>query len=183
MSEKESIRLSKFLSHVLRHRPEKLDITLDEQGWADVDFLIRQMNRKGLAVTPEMLQHVVETNNKKRFAFDDNRTKIRANQGHSVAVELCYTAQTPPPMLYHGTSKKHLQAILASGLEKRKRHHVHLSTDVATALQVGRRHGEAVVLCINTAGMHSDGFQFFESENKVWLTEQVPVQYITVLEG
>lgn len=182
MNEKESIRLSKFLSLVLRHRPEQIGITLDEQGWTDVESLIRQMSRKGMPITPEQLQQVVETNNKQRFAFNETRTKIRANQGHSVAVELGYTPQTPPPLLYHGTGKKYFPSILAAGLEKRKRHHVHLSTDVATALQVGKRHGEAVVLRINTAKMHVDGHEFFLSENKVWLTERVPVLYITLPE-
>ena len=182
MNEKESIRLSKFLSLVLRHRPEKIGISLDEQGWTDVALLIRQMNRNGVAITPQSLQHVVETNNKSRFAFDETKTRIRASQGHSVAVELGYTPQTPPPLLYHGTSTKYLSAILASGLEKRKRHHVHLSSDVATALQVGKRHGEAVVLRINAAAMHADKYSFFLSENKVWLTEHVPVHYISLQE-
>lgn len=180
MNEKDSIRLSKFLSLVLRHRPEQIGITLNEQGWTEVDVLIQQMNRKGMAITPEKLQQVVETNNKNRFAFNETKTKIRASQGHSVAVELGYTPQTPPPLLYHGTSKKYLPSIMASGLEKRKRHHVHLSTDVATALQVGKRHGEAIVLHINAAKMQADGFRFFLSENKVWLTERVPVEYITL---
>lgn len=180
MNEEDSIRLSKFLSLVLRHRPEKIGITLDEQGWAEVDVLIQQMNRKGMVISQEKLQQVVETNNKNRFAFNETKTKIRASQGHSVAVELGYTLQTPPPLLYHGTGKKYLSSIMASGLEKRKRHHVHLSTDVATALQVGRRHGEAIVLHINAARMQADGFRFFLSENKVWLTERVPVTYITL---
>lgn len=180
LNEKESIRLSKLLSLVLRHRPEQLGIKLNELGWTDVGFLLRQMNSKGMAVTPEVLQHVVDTNNKQRFAFNESKTKIRANQGHSVAVELGYAPQVPPPVLYHGTSTKNLQAIRATGLEKRKRHHVHLSADVATALQVGKRHGEPVVLQINAADMHWDGFQFFLSENKVWLTAHVPVQYIAM---
>lgn len=180
MNEKEATRLSKFLSLVLRHRPQQIGITLDEQGWTDVDSLIRQMNSIGMRLTMEGLLQVVETNNKQRFAFNNTRTKIRANQGHSVAVELGYTPQAPPPLLYHGTSKASLPSILASGLEKRKRHHVHLSTDVDTALQVGKRHGEAIVLLIKAAAMYQDGYHFFLSENKVWLTEQVPVPYIEV---
>lgn len=180
MNEKDSTRLSKFLSLVLRHRPEQIGITLDVQGWTEVDVLIQQMNSKGMSITPEKLQQVVETNNKNRFAFNETKTKIRASQGHSVAIELGYIPQTPPPLLYHGTGKKHLPSIMASGLEKMKRHHVHLSTDVATALQVGRRHGEAILLHINAAKMQADGFRFFLSENKVWLTERVPVDYITL---
>ena len=182
MSEKEIIRLSKFLSLVLRHRPQQIGITLDEQGWTDVDTLIRQTNKKGMRLNMEDLLQVVETNNKQRFAFNNTRTKIRANQGHSVAVELGYMPQAPPPLLYHGTSKTSLPSILASGLERRKRHHVHLSTDVDTALRVGKRHGEAVVLLIKAAAMHQEGYQFFLSENKVWLTAHVPVQFIEVQE-
>jgi putative RNA 2'-phosphotransferase len=182
VDEQESKRISKFLSMVLRHRPETIGITLDENGWTDVSFLLRQMNRNGFPISPGKLLQVVETNNKKRFAFSERKTRIRASQGHSVAVTLGYTPQQPPSLLYHGTSERNLLSILRSGLDKRKRHHVHLSADVATALLVGQRHGKAVVLQIDTAAMHAQGYLFYLSANQVWLTDHVPAHFLSHLE-
>lgn len=179
MNEKEITRISKLLSLVLRHQPQNIGITLDESGWTNVAVLIRQINHKGVNISFELLQQVVQHNNKQRFAFNQDKTKIRANQGHSLTVDLGYKPTMPPAILYHGTSEQSLASILKSGIEKRKRHHVHLSVYPETALQVGRRHGKPIILEVDAAGMQRDGFCFYLSENKVWLTDQVPAKYLT----
>ncbi len=178
MSEKEQIRLSKFLSLVLRHKPEAIGLELDEGGWADVEELIDKMNRQGCAIDRDTLEYVVENNSKKRFAFSEDRRRIRASQGHSIEVELGYTPQAPPPVLYHGTGRKNVGSILKGGLKKQKRHHVHLSPDRETALQVGRRHGKPVIFEVAAGRMQEAGYQFHRSENGVWLVEEVPVEYL-----
>lgn len=175
---KEEKRISKFLSFVLRHKPDHIGIELDENGWTDVQALIEKANQSGITLNFEMLKHIVDTNSKKRFAFSDNFDKIRANQGHSVDVELGYKAQKPPDILYHGTGQQYLESILANGLIRQSRHHVHLSVDVATAKNVGQRHGKPVVLEVHAGAMNAKGFEFFVSENGVWLTETVPVQFL-----
>jgi len=171
-------RISKFLSFVLRHHPDKIGLKLDEQGWAEVEILLEKLNENGKSVTRELLEHVVETNTKKRFAFNGDRSKIRANQGHSIKIDHGYKPIQPPEILFHGTAKRYLPSILASGLEKRSRHHVHLSANLSTASNVGKRHGKLVILSIQALDMHKAGFEFFVSENQVWLTEHVPVKYI-----
>lgn len=176
--EKETTRISKFLSLVLRHQPETIGIELDDNGWTDVNTLIEKSNQAGVKFDFEVLKHVVDTNSKKRFAFNDSFELIRASQGHSVDVELGYTPQTPPAILYHGTAVKNIASILASGLEKRERHHVHLSADTETAIMVGQRYGKPFVFEVDAAKMHADGFPFFISENGVWLTDGVPAQYL-----
>lgn len=178
ISEKETTSLSKFLSLVLRHQPEAINIKLDEQGWVVVDELLLKAAAHGKAITLEILNHIVETNAKKRFAFDDARQKIRASQGHSVEVELGYEAQIPPDVLYHGTASQSVEAILQTGLEKRSRQHVHLSSDLETAVKVGQRHGKPVVLTVAAGEMHRLGHKFYLSENKVWLTDFVPTDFI-----
>ncbi|MDC8004705.1 RNA 2'-phosphotransferase [Aureisphaera galaxeae] len=178
MTEKQTKHISKFLSLVLRHAPEKIGLTLDEAGWANVDELLEKMNGKGPDVDFEVLQYVVDTNNKKRFAFNDDKTKIRANQGHSITIEHGFTPVDPPEILYHGTGAKSVDSILQNGIEKRNRHHVHLSQDRETALKVGQRHGKPVVLEIMATRMQADGHLFYLSENDVWLTDFVPTQYI-----
>lgn len=180
MTEKETIRTSKFLSLVLRHRPEKIGIQLDENGWTEVSTLLNALRSHGVVLSLENLRHVVETNNKKRFAFDDSGLKIRASQGHSIDIDLDYVPKTPPEILYHGTTHQFLASILKTGLDKRKRHHVHLSKDVETALQVGGRHGKPVVLTILAGKMAAQGFTFFQSENGVWLTAHVPTEFLEV---
>lgn len=172
------VKLSKFLSLILRHKPERIGIQLDENGWADVQLLLQKMQASGKKIDLLTLQAVVANNDKKRFAFNEDGTKIRANQGHSLKVQLGYTPQTPPTILYHGTVEKFLGSIFQSGLDKRRRHHVHLSSDIATAINVGKRRGNPILLEINAAQMHADNFLFFLSENDVWLTEKVPVKYI-----
>ncbi|WP_285056646.1 RNA 2'-phosphotransferase [Pedobacter ginsengisoli] len=178
MDTKQINSISKFLSLVLRHRPELIGIELDKEGWADVNFLIQQINASGTFIDRELLDLVVETNSKKRFAFDEHKERIRASQGHSVAVDLGHSPQIPPDLLYHGTAEKSVSSILNAGLEKRERQHVHLSQDVQTATQVGGRHGKPVVLTVLAAEMQAAGHLFYLSENKVWLTDYVPVQFI-----
>lgn len=178
MDEKAAKGISKFLSLVLRHRPEIIGVELDAQGWADVDVLIRQFNANGTFIDRELLDHVVDTNSKKRFAFNENRKLIRASQGHSIPVQLGYSAQLPPDVLFHGTGAQAVASILNAGLEKRDRQHVHLSQDFQTAVQVGGRHGKPVVFNVLAAEMHSAGYSFYLSENGVWLTDHVPAAFI-----
>lgn len=173
-----AIKISKFLSLVLRHQPEKIGITLDQAGWVLVAELLDACNRHGFSITEEELEGVVRTSDKQRFAFSDDQRMIRANQGHSVAVRLDYQPLTPPEVLYHGTAERFLDSIKAQGLLKGKRHHVHLSSDEATAIKVGSRHGKPVVLLIESLRMHKDGLVFYQSENGVWLTEHIPPAYI-----
>lgn len=181
ISEKDNFRISKLLSYVLRHKPDEIGITLDESGWADVPILLEKFSLYGEPVTMPTLQHVVATNAKKRFSFNDDETKIRANQGHSVDVDLGYTQQQPPEFLYHGTVNKFLVPIIQQGLKKMKRHHVHLSADIETATIVGKRRGEPVILKISAAVMHAQGYLFYLSANNVWLTDEVPTKFISVI--
>jgi putative RNA 2'-phosphotransferase len=172
------VKVSKFLSLVLRHQPERIGITLDDAGWVEVSQLLNACNENGVAISRPSLEEVVRTNDKKRFAFSEDGLKIRASQGHSIEVELAYTPVTPPEILYHGTATRFLDSIKDQGLLKRERHHVHLSGDEETAVKVGSRHGEPLVLIIESERMHNDGFHFYKSENGVWLTNHVPAQYI-----
>lgn len=181
ITEKENTRISKFLSLVLRHQPETIGINLDENGWADVNGLILKLNVNGLAVTKEILDHVVETNSKKRFAYNEDRTMIRASQGHSVSVDLGYEPKEPPVILYHGTASQFVDSIFKCGLQKGSRHHVHLSENIETATKVGQRHGKPVIFEVAAGQMFEDGFAFFVSENSVWLTDSVPVKYLKKL--
>ncbi len=181
IDKKSHTKLSKFLSLVLRHKPETIGITLEEFGWVDTNVLIQKMNENGKEIDFETLSFIVDNNNKKRFGFNDDMSKIRANQGHSVAVDLGYSKKSPPDILYHGTAHKHVASIFKTGLDKRTRHHVHLSKDINTAQNVGQRHGKPIVLIVLAKQMHLDGYEFFESENKVWLTDNVPVKYLTTV--
>lgn len=167
------------MSLVLRHQPEDIGLQLDEQGWAKVDELISKMNARGIHINFEIINEVVETNDKKRFAFNEDKTLIRASQGHSIEVELNLSETVPPDTLYHGTAIKYLDSILKTGLKKQNRQHVHLSATIETARAVGSRHGKPIILVINAKEMLVTGFKFYLSENKVWLTDTVPVEYIT----
>jgi putative RNA 2'-phosphotransferase len=160
---------------VLRHQPEKIGLSLDQSGWASTPELIESSRRSGFEFTFEELQNVVVGNDKKRFSLSEDGLRIRANQGHSIKVELGYAPTAPPEILYHGTAERFLASIEQQGLIKGKRHHVHLSADVDTATKVGRRHG------IEAGRMRQDGFIFYLSVNGVWLTDRVPVHYLVFL--
>lgn len=178
MNEKQRTQRSKFLSLILRHEPERVGLQLDSAGWVGVSDLLDACNRHGTSLTRGELEEIVETNTKKRFALSDDGTRIRANQGHSVEVSLGYPPSVPPSLLHHGTATRFLDSIRASGLRKGERHHVHLSADPAVALRVGQRHGKPVVLRIFTERMQASGFEFYLSENGVWLVESVPAEFI-----
>ena len=178
ISDKQITHISKFLSLVLRHQPETIGIQLDQSGWIDITELIEKANNYGIKFDREILNHIVATNSKKRFAFNDTLDKIRASQGHSIEIELGYTNQKPPEILFHGTGEKFVQSILETGLEKRSRQHVHLSSDLNTAIKVGQRHGKPFVFKVLAEQMYSDNFQFFISANGVWLTDNVPTKYL-----
>ena len=167
------------MSLVLRHKPEHLDLTLDENGWVKVDLLLAAMQRQGLDVDRDLLEEVVRDNDKQRFAFNEDRTQIRANQGHSIEVDVELEQKTPPSVLLHGTVEKFLDAIRESGLEKMNRQHVHLSGDLETANKVGSRRGKPVILQIDAAKMEKNGHVFYLSANGVWLTDHVPPGFIT----
>lgn len=177
---KESAKISKFLSLVLRHKPETIGLILHEGGWAFTEELIRKVNEKDIALDAELLQFIVDNNDKNRFAFNDDKTMIRANQGHSVEVDLNLPETIPPDTLYHGTAAHSLEAVLTEGLKKQQRHHVHLSTLAATAISVGSRHGKPVLLEINAQAMQQAGHVFYVSENGVWLADEVPAEFIKV---
>jgi len=182
INEKENTKISKFISLLLRHKPEIIGLALDENGWVEVDDLIEKMNKNGFKITVDILNHIVTTNSKKRFSFNDSKTKIRASQGHSIEVELHLKETPPPKYLYHGTAEKSVSSILKSGLEKRNRQYVHLSSDPQTARIVGQRHGKATVFMVAAGKMKEDGFPFYLSDNNVWLIENVPVNYLKLLE-
>lgn len=179
MNEIEIKKISKFLSLILRHQPESIGLKLDENGWADVEELRTKSAKKRMYFTLEELDEVVETNNKKRFAFNDDKTKIRASQGHSIDIDLALETLQPPEFLYHGTAETNISSILEKGIEKRNRQHVHLSADKETATKVGMRHGKPIILTIRTGKMHEDGLFFYQSANGVWLTEFVDSKYIS----
>ncbi len=173
--------LSKFLSLLLRHQPDILGVNMDAQGWVSVEELLEKMKAKGQKVDRAELEDVVANNSKKRFAFSIDGTKIRANQGHSVSVDLGFQPEEPPVVLFHGTARKFLDSIMEKGLQKQSRQHVHLSKDKETAIMVGKRHGQAVVLEILAKAMHQDGYEFYHSENGYWLTDQVPPIYFKII--
>lgn len=177
----EMTRISKMLSLVLRHQPGTIGLVLDPHGWADTAELIEKMNRHGYPLTESLLQQVVATNDKQRFSFNGDKTRIRAAQGHSLEVDLQLEAAVPPPFLYHGTGRRAVDSILASGLQKQKRQHVHLSAGLETAVKVGRRHGTPKVFVVRSGDMHREGYTFYLSDNSVWLVEEVPPQYRVLL--
>jgi len=176
---KQQTHISKFLSLILRHKPEKIGVKLDKNGWIDINELIEKTNKYGIKIDRETLNHIVATNSKKRFAINDKLDKIRASQGHSIDIELGYTSQKPPKTLFHGTSEKSVQSILEKGLKKQNRQHVHLSNDIETANKVGQRHGKPYIFKVLAEQMFNDSFEFFISENGVWLTNYVPEKYLS----
>jgi putative RNA 2'-phosphotransferase len=180
---KELTEISKFLSFVLRHNPRAIGITLDPEGWVLIDVLLQASAKAKHSITREQLEEVVATNDKKRFSISPDRRSIRANQGHSVEVDLKLNPVEPPELLYHGTVERFLDSIRQKGLIRGARQHVHLSADRETALRVGQRRGRPVVLTVESLRMHRDGHPFFLSENGVWLTEAVPSKYLQFSTG
>ncbi|MCM1990994.1 RNA 2'-phosphotransferase [Oceanirhabdus seepicola] len=175
-----NVNLSRFLSLVLRHKPQVIGIKLDKNGWCSVEELLVKMNAYGKNITIEELNKIVASDNKQRYAFCEDKKRIRANQGHSLYVELDLKECVPPSILYHGTVERFIDNIITKGLLKMSRQHVHLSEDIKTAEKVGNRRGKAIILHIEAGRMHGDGFKFYLSENGVWLTDCVPREYIVL---
>jgi putative RNA 2'-phosphotransferase len=181
MDQTRQVKISKYLSKHLRHTPERLGLTLAPGGWVNIDALLFACAAHQFPLTQAELEEVVATSDKQRFSFDETKTHIRANQGHSVEVDLQLEPQIPPDVLYHGTGEQSLPAILQSGLLKMSRHHVHLSRDVETARKVGMRHGRPALFAVDTVAMQQAGFSFYCSDNGVWLVDEVPPQYLTLM--
>jgi len=179
MDQKTLTELSKFLSFVLRHEPGAIGVVLDANGWIEIEQLVEGCRAHGKALSREIVETIVATSPKQRFAISEDGQRVRASQGHSIAVDLAYHPAPPPEALFHGTVSASLPAIRSAGLKKMDRHHVHLSPDAVTARIVGMRRGKPVVLQIAAGRMHSDGHDFYLSANGVWLTEQVPPEYIS----
>ncbi|HBZ47130.1 MAG TPA: RNA 2'-phosphotransferase [Stenotrophomonas sp.] len=176
---KQLIETSKFLSYVLRHQPEAIGLTLDAEGWADVDALIAGATSAGRELDRALVQQIVSTNEKKRFTLSADNSRIRAVQGHSTdTVAIQHIAKVPPALLYHGTATRNLDSILAEGLRPGQRHHVHLSEDTTTATTVGQRYGSPIVLTVDALRMHQQGYTFFQADNGVWLTDRVPREFV-----
>lgn len=171
--------ISKYISLILRHKPETIGITLDEHGWADVEALIAGIERtSGHGFNRELLEEIVRTDEKQRYSFNEDKTLIRANQGHSIAVDVELDEALPPTELWHGTGEKYAASIDLQGLMPKSRLYVHLSADRDTALKVGRRHGKPVLYIVKAGDMAKDGYRFYLSRNGVWLTREVPVDYL-----
>ncbi len=170
-------RISKYMSLILRHKPEVIGIKLDAHGWADVDALLAGISRR-YPIDRDILEEIVRTDGKQRYSFNEDRTKIRANQGHSIQVDVELPVTEPPETLYHGTAERFAASIEAQGLLPRSRLYVHLSPDAETAEKVGRRHGKPVIYLVNAGQMRRDGYLFYLSVNGVWLTKEVPARYL-----
>ena len=173
--------LSRYISLILRHKPEVIGISLDEHGWANVDELIAGIAQNNPGFNMDILKKIVRTDEKKRYSFNDDQTLIRANQGHSIPVDVELEEKEPPEYLYHGTGEKYVSSINEMGLIPKSRLYVHLSQDTETAAKVGKRHGKEVIYQVAAGQMCRDGYPFFLSVNGVWLTKQVPVQYLELL--
>lgn len=179
-TQRDLIRVSRFLSYVLRHRPESIGLRLDAEGWGSIAELLERAGVAGTPLSRDVLLRVVRENDKQRFRISEDGERIRANQGHSVAVDLGLAPEVPPETLFHGTAARNRESILRDGLVRGGRQHVHLSLDEATARGVGQRHGPAIVLTVRAGEMHRARFEFFLSANGVWLTEHVPATFIDV---
>ena len=183
-SGKKKEKTSRFISMILRHRPEAVGISLDAHGWADVQALISGINRSGgHTIDMEILEEIVRTDEKQRYSFNNDHTKIRANQGHSIPVDVELEEKNPPDLLWHGTGEKYVPSIDARGLIPKGRLYVHLSSDRETARKVGSRHGKPVIYEIDCRKMKEDGYRFFLSANHIWLTKEVPAQYLKKLQA
>lgn len=170
-------KTSKYISLILRHKPETIGISLDEHGWANVQDLIEGVN-KTHKLDMKMLEEIVETDDKQRYSFNEDKTLIRANQGHSIDVDVELEEVEPPAYLYHGTAMKYIESIRETGIISKSRLYVHLSDSYGTATLVGKRHGNPVVFCVKSGQMYTDGYKFYRSKNGVWLTKFVPVKYL-----
>ena len=173
--------ISKYMSLILRHKPDVIGIELDEHGWANTDDLISGIEKDNHGFDFELLEKIVKTDNKQRYSFNDDKTLIRANQGHSIPVDVELEEKEPPKFLYHGTGEKYVSSILEQGLTPKSRLYVHLSKDIETAQNVGRRHGKEVVYKIEAHEMYQDGYKFYLSVNGVWLAKGVPLQYMQAI--
>ena len=173
--------LSRYMSLILRHKPEVIGITLDEHGWASVNDLICGIEKNNPGFNMDILKQIVRTDSKQRYSFNDDKSLIRANQGHSVNVDVELKEKEPPEYLYHGTGEKYVESINQDGLISKSRLYVHLSKDIKTAENVGKRHGKEVVYRINSGQMYRDGYKFYLSENEIWLTKEVPVKYLEMM--
>lgn len=169
------------MSLILRHKPEVIEITLDEHGWASVNDLICGIEKNNPGFNMDILEQIVRTDSKQRYSFNDDKSLIRANQGHSVNVDVELKEKEPPEYLYHGTGEKYVKSINQDGLIPKSRLYVHLSKDIKTAENVGKRHGKEVVYRINSGQMYRDGYKFYLSENGVWLIKEVPVKYLEMV--
>lgn len=174
-------KTSVFISLILRHKPDVIGISLDEHGWANVQELINGINKTGkYSIDMPVLEEIVRTDNKQRYSFNEDRSKIRANQGHSINVDVELKAAVSPEILYHGTGEKYVDSINTEGLKPKSRLYVHLSKDLETAVTVGSRHGKAVVYTVASGEMYRQGYTFYLSENGVWLTKNVPVDFMKI---
>lgn len=173
-------KISKYLSFLLRHKPDSIGLKLDNQGWASIDELIELTT--DIKLSREIIEIVVETNDKQRFSISDTGTKIKANQGHSITIDLNLAPTEPPAYLHHGTASRFLESILEKGITKQQRHHVHLTESLAVAKAVGSRYGKPVILCIDSQAMVKDGFDFFKTTNNVWLVDEVLPAYLKISE-
>lgn len=178
---KKLVKTSKFLSHILRHKPDTIGLSLDDRGWVSIQRFIDAANANGHNISRALLEEVVFTNDKQRFAYSRDGKMIRANQGHTVQVNLELEPVDPPDTLYHGTVERFLDSIMASGLRRMKRQHVHLSATIETAKNVGKRRGKPVVLMVKSSEMRRDGYHFYLSRNGVWLADSVPWKYAAIL--
>lgn len=173
--------LSRYMSLILRHKPEVIEITLDEHGWANVNDLIYGIRKNNPGFNIDILEQIVRTDSKQRYSFNDDKSLIRANQGHSVNVDVELKEKEPPEYLYHGTGEKYVKSINQDGLIPKSRLYVHLSKDIKTAENVGKRHGKEVIYRINSGQMYRDGYKFYLSENGIWLTKEVPIKYLEMV--
>ena len=175
--------ISKYICFVLRHHPEDIDISLDNHGWANVDELIAGIARsKDKEFNRETLEKIVREDNKQRYSFNSDGTKIRTNQGHSIPVDVELEKKEPPEILYHGTAEKYVESINKSGLVSKHRLYVHLSNNIETATDVGSRHGKPVIYEVASREMYNDGYDFFISVNGIWLTKEVPIKYLRIIQ-
>lgn len=174
--------ISRYIALLLRHHPEKAGLCLDEHGWVEVEALIQGVRRRYPEFNRAVLDEIVARDSKQRYVYNQDKTCIRANQGHSIPVDVELKQALPPTILYHGTGEKYVESIQKVGLIPKSRLYVHLSTDIQTAIQVGKRHGQPVIYQIDTQQMIHDGFIFYISANHIWLTKAVPVQYLKIIE-